>query len=63
MKILLRFLAVAAALLPLACNAARVDESAPPLDAGGTSWVRPDGETAAVETEGRWVLVEFFSPT
>ena len=44
-----------------ACNATLQGERAPGLPAIG--WLAPGGPDARVETEGKWVLLEFFSPT
>jgi len=44
-----------------ACNATLQGERAPALPTIG--WLAPGGPDAVVETKGKWVLLEFFSPT
>ena len=43
------------------CNATLQGDRAPALPAIG--WIAPAGPEARIETRGRWVVVEFFSPT
>ncbi len=50
------------ALVPAGCaNVSMMDLEAPALE--GKSWVQSGGEATPVRTDGRYVLVEFFSPT
>jgi hypothetical protein len=58
---MLRLLALASLLLLAACNVDRLGQPAPPIR--GTTWVRAEGGAEPVPLEGRWTLVEFFSPT
>jgi hypothetical protein len=44
-----------------ACNSTMQGDPAPKLPTIG--WLAPAGPDARVETEGKWVLLEFFSPT
>ena len=50
------------ALLVAGCNTTLKGEPAPTLPSEG--WLVPGSDqTAELESEGEWVLVEFFSPT
>ena len=44
-----------------ACNSTMQGDRAPALPTVG--WLGPAGPDARVETGGKWVLLEFFSPT
>jgi len=44
-----------------ACNATLQGDRAPALPT--IDWLAPAGPDAQVDTKGKWVLLEFFSPT
>ncbi len=59
----MRHLAIlaAAVLVAAGCNATLEGRAAPELE--GAAWVLPDGSSDAVDLDGKWAVIAFFSPT